>query len=763
VAGPGDVRHNGAAPAAGGELAAFRQLLERWFDPCVDVAWQVLHDVDAAAEVTQDAFATAWHAHLARKPADEAGTLLMRATRDSALGRLAQQRHAEPGSEPWPSSGAPALGDQPGRDRGADLLRAVSAALGESDASVLDLHLRHGFSVDQVAHALGAPRNDTQQLLMQLKRRLGRAVRAWALWRDGRPDGGPDATGCAELGLALDENGVRAFGPEAVTVIARHAKACERCQDRQRLTGTPESLVAAVPIVPADTVVAARAAEVLRARGIPLHPPAGGTGGAFPAGTAASPPGRVPASSSGPGPAGAPAFTAPAPPGPPPAATPTTTESGSPAAPAGPGSAAAAYAPVGPPPTLRDAPVDVGVPPSTAGPRTTGDAWSATAAAPVAGSVPAPAHGESAVPLTAGQPAARHDGPHLWATATFASAPPEAPGRPAADDARPAPPAPGWATPPTSGDASAPTATTARHTTRSDDAWAPISTTAATAGAAGDAWAPLGTSAGRTGASGDAWAPVGATAGSAGRSGNGSAPGHPSGDGWAAAGHPDAPGAGHAGQDRPAPFGADGEPGGGGAGRRSRKWPALAAAALLLLVVGSVGAMALSGGEGADDEAAGGGGTSTSVSTATTVSPEAWTVPDGPATTAPGPDSPTTTASLGTDPAVPSATTAADPSTDPGATTTTVLVERAGDAPDILTFRVVSQTLGTPCAADDRRVTLAWESPDAETVTLDGPGAPSGTQPSSGQATVCRPQGDPVTYTLTATGPGGTATRTTTV
>ena len=60
-------------------------------------------------------------------------------------------------------------------------------------------------------------------------------------------------------------------------------------------------------------------------------------------------------------------------------------------------------------------------------------------------------------------------------------------------------------------------------------------------------------------------------------------------------------------------------------------------------------------------------------------------------------------------------------------------------------------------------MTLAWESPDAETVTLDGPGAPSGTQPSSGQATVCRPQGDPVTYTLTATGPGGTATRTTTV
>ena len=250
-------------------MAAFRQLLERWFDPCVDVAWQILHDVDAAAEVAQDTFATAWQAHLARKPTDDAGTLLMRATRDGALGRLAQQRHAEPGSEPWPSSGAPALRDQPGRDPGADLLRSVSAALGESDASVLDLHLRHGFTVEQVAQALGAPRNDTQELLMRLKRRLGRAVRAWALWRDGRPD----ASGCTDLRTALDGNDIRAFGPEAVTVIARHAKACERCQDRQRLEGTPESLMAAVPVVPAGTVVASRAAEVLRARGIPLDPP----------------------------------------------------------------------------------------------------------------------------------------------------------------------------------------------------------------------------------------------------------------------------------------------------------------------------------------------------------------------------------------------------------------------------------------------------------------------------------------------------------
>jgi DNA-directed RNA polymerase specialized sigma24 family protein len=270
---PGQAGHSTSAGTAAAtrarpdDVTAFRELLDRWFDSCVDVAWQVLHDADAAAEVAQDTFFAAWHAHTARKPPAEAGAWVLRASRDGALGRLAQARHQAPGSEPWPSSGAPTVRGGPDRDAGADLLRAASAALGEADASVLDLHLRHGFGVPELAQALGAPRNDTQELVLRLNRRLGRALRAWSLWPDGRP--GP-TSGCDELRRALATNGVTTFGPAAVTEIARHAKLCERCQDRQRLAASPEALYAAVPVVPAGTMLATATARALADRGVPL-------------------------------------------------------------------------------------------------------------------------------------------------------------------------------------------------------------------------------------------------------------------------------------------------------------------------------------------------------------------------------------------------------------------------------------------------------------------------------------------------------------
>lgn len=253
-------------------MAAFRALLERWFDSSVDVAWQVLHDADAAARVAEDTFFAAWHARAARKPPAEAGMWVLRASRDGALGRLAQARHQAPGSERWPSSGAPAVPGAPDRDAGADLLRASFAALGEADASVLDLHLRHGFGVPELAQALGVTRHDAQELVLRLNRRLGRALRAWALWPASRPGGaGPGGTGCPELRQALDANGARTFGPDAVSEIARHAKACERCQDAQRLADAPEAMYAAVPVVPAGTMLAAATAAALTARGIPLN------------------------------------------------------------------------------------------------------------------------------------------------------------------------------------------------------------------------------------------------------------------------------------------------------------------------------------------------------------------------------------------------------------------------------------------------------------------------------------------------------------
>jgi hypothetical protein len=73
----------------------------------------------------------------------------------------------------------------------------------------------------------------------------------------------------------------------------------------------------------------------------------------------------------------------------------------------------------------------------------------------------------------------------------------------------------------------------------------------------------------------------------------------------------------------------------------------------------------------------------------------------------------------------------------------------------------VGQSLGAPCGATQRRLTLAWEATGTDGVRLAGEGSPGGTLPPSGRTAVCRDQGDPVTYTLTATGPGGSTAATT--
>jgi hypothetical protein len=435
------------------------------------------------------------------------------------------------------------------RDAGADLVRATFAALGEADASVLDLHLRHGFTVTELGQAVGVPRHDAQEPVLRLNRRLGRALRAWALWPASRPGG---QGGCDELRATLEANGGRTFGPEAVAETARHTKACERCQDRQRLADTAEALYAAVPVVPAGTLLAEATASALTARGVP---PRAATPGASPA---------VPVDPRAPAPAPVPAAL-PSPPDPSPPLPPV---------------------PPGPPVAMPGA-----VPAATG----LGGPASSAPAAGVAGATPA--------------------------------------------------------------------------------------------------------------------------------------------------GDPEGRGAHFSGPASPA-----------GAARRSRKGLAVAVAVAVAVVAAlalSAGAaFALAGDDGgpaagtttgppATDEP----GTTAAPSTSTTASPTTATTP----TTAAAPTT-ATTAGRG-EPTV---------STAPASPATTI----SGAPPQVLDFSVASVTLGRPCAADQRRITLSWQVSRADTVQLSGVGAPAGSFPATGQGTACRVSGPPVTYTLTATGPGGTQTAT---
>ncbi|MFP3902526.1 MAG: RNA polymerase sigma factor, partial [Acidimicrobiia bacterium] len=255
--------------ARSGDPDAFGRLFDRWFDPVYDVAWRIVRNRETAAEVAQDVFLVAWQGLDGLAQPGSFGGWVRRIARNRALNRLDRERRSLPDDEQATAAldrSAPdvdmtaALGEQ----EQAELVWAAASALGERDASLLDLHLRHGFGAREIADELGVTANNAHQLLHRLKGKLGGAIRAWVLWR------AAGGRRCPELERVIDGAGVSSFGAEAVRLIGRHAGGCDACTERQQLRLAPEALFAAMPVMIAPPALRAQAASALESAGVSM-------------------------------------------------------------------------------------------------------------------------------------------------------------------------------------------------------------------------------------------------------------------------------------------------------------------------------------------------------------------------------------------------------------------------------------------------------------------------------------------------------------
>jgi RNA polymerase sigma factor (sigma-70 family) len=258
--------------ARDGDGEAFTTLFRRWFDPCVEVARRIVHDPETAAEVAQETFLVAWRQLGSLRDPASFGGWVLRTARNKALNRLDRERRSTPVDQLADPvvTGLEAVDDVAADVAGADqqqLLWAASAALGERDASVLDLHLRHGFDAAEIAEALDVTPNNAHQLLFRMKGRLATAIRAWVLYKGGDP-------ACPDLRRALVAAGATTFSAATVKVIDRHVDGCDDCGRRRAAILAPEALFASVPILPVAVLVRQGAAEALRDSGVPLGPDA---------------------------------------------------------------------------------------------------------------------------------------------------------------------------------------------------------------------------------------------------------------------------------------------------------------------------------------------------------------------------------------------------------------------------------------------------------------------------------------------------------
>ena len=143
--------------ARAGDPEAFGRLFDAWFPSVYDIAYRIVRQREAAADVAQDTFLAAWQGLAGLDQPGSFGGWLRRIARNRALNRLAADRRAVVDDDEvaavLDSPGSQSRSDEwSDADMTADLTRAeqhqmvwsAAGTLGPRDASLLDLHLRHG-------------------------------------------------------------------------------------------------------------------------------------------------------------------------------------------------------------------------------------------------------------------------------------------------------------------------------------------------------------------------------------------------------------------------------------------------------------------------------------------------------------------------------------------------------------------------------------------------------------------------------------------
>ncbi len=268
-----------------GHESAFSDLYDAWFDRVFEVARRIVRDDGLAADVAQDAFLSAWKALPTLSDPASFGGWILRISRNRALDRLAREKrsspvdgevmtmieHTAPSQTAAPNGftleNSLATATDPQRAVAdadvAALVWEAADALGPRDASVLDLHLRHGLSNAEIATELGVETNAANQVMHRLRGRLGKAVQARVLWQSGRP-------ACNRLRTDLDHTGVHHFDANAVKTINKHALSCQDCERRQKTRTAPTALFAATPLIAAPFLLKSQVAYALAQSGIPI-------------------------------------------------------------------------------------------------------------------------------------------------------------------------------------------------------------------------------------------------------------------------------------------------------------------------------------------------------------------------------------------------------------------------------------------------------------------------------------------------------------
>jgi len=273
------------AAVRAGDERAFGWIYDAWFDRVFDLSMRILRNRDAALEVTQDTFLSAWRNLDSLSDPRAFGGWLLRIARNGSLNRQEKEQRSVAMDDQefavMESVGASTAGSPAGfalEDRLASshdparvaednemqqLVWQAASALGERDTEVLDLQLRQGLTPAELGDVLGINRNAANQLVHRVRKRFEVALKARLLWRGSRP-------ACDDLQALLVSAGVESFSAEAVKIADKHAPTCEECSARRESRLSPAAMFAAVPLMAVPVLLKTQTAYALEGAGVPM-------------------------------------------------------------------------------------------------------------------------------------------------------------------------------------------------------------------------------------------------------------------------------------------------------------------------------------------------------------------------------------------------------------------------------------------------------------------------------------------------------------
>jgi DNA-directed RNA polymerase specialized sigma24 family protein len=235
-----------ATKAAAGDDSALTELYRRYFARLYDFSLRLARDRDTAALVVQSSFLRAFQG-LREAPGAPFGTQLFAGAHQDARERLRRARGAVLEGDEAFSALDPARLDGGGLEAEAPQLGRVAwhAArdLRLDDYEALDLSVRQGFSLEEMA-AIQSTRADTvQRRLDNVLREYALAVSAALLYQTGR-------RACLDLDFLIADG---EWSSALQRQIARHLETCNTCQSTRARYPQATALFAALFPAPAPT------------------------------------------------------------------------------------------------------------------------------------------------------------------------------------------------------------------------------------------------------------------------------------------------------------------------------------------------------------------------------------------------------------------------------------------------------------------------------------------------------------------------------